>query len=207
MTATTTKTTTLGTMLLDGQRGDFAQALMGLYVAPCETALRVAYSRADEQNGPALCAATKRVVASVDEVSREADALRVSLAEEFLALALANALGTRERLAQIPLRAPLGWDRSPLDSLHIPGPEGVFLPEYNHMWGTIERHFGDLACLHNGEVWQYMGSFLHAQPVGWLHDFRHRHLPDSDGYTYVRIPASEGWQEVLRLVAVASDEG
>lgn len=74
--------------------------------------------------------------------------------------------------------------------------------EYDHAWGQILLEFGDFDCWHEGEAWQYMGSSV--KRGRWHHDFRHRLLPDSDGYTRRSYPASLRWNNERCAMAAES---
>ena len=61
-------------------------------------------------------------------------------------------------------------------------------PEWEYMWNWLENHPVNQGleeprvALHEGEAWQYMGSFKNKDKV--VHEFRHRNHPvTSNRYT------------------------
>lgn len=59
---------------------------------------------------------------------------------------------------------------------------------WSRVWGIIAERYGDFACLHEGEVWQYMGS-VSEDGSTWTHEFRHRAQPPAGERKYEKIPA------------------
>lgn len=61
---------------------------------------------------------------------------------------------------------------------------------WERAWQTIATMYGDVACLNEGEVWQYMGSVSFDDGATWEHQFRHRALPSHGGRRYENVPAA-----------------
>lgn len=61
---------------------------------------------------------------------------------------------------------------------------------WNAIWNRLGIMEGDLECLYNGEVWQYMGSKV--EDCKFVHTFRHRCHPKSNEreYRHIGIPIS-----------------
>ena len=47
-------------------------------------------------------------------------------------------------------------------------------PGWSRAWACLTAEFGDPACEHEGEVWQYMGTAIEGETG--RHEFRHRNL-------------------------------
>ena len=64
-------------------------------------------------------------------------------------------------------------------------------------WERAWSHFPDPVMAHqtSGECLQYMGSSQYPG-LGWVHVFRHRHVPGSGERRYWRVHASGGWRPV-----------
>lgn len=60
---------------------------------------------------------------------------------------------------------------------------------WDRMWVEIAKKYGGTRCDHEGEAWEYMGSFSEDTGVTWTHEFRHRALPPRVERTYERVPA------------------
>lgn len=75
---------------------------------------------------------------------------------------------------------------------------------WDRMWGEIAEAYGDASCLHDGEAWQYMGTYEDSGRI--VHEFRHRslngkrtlhHVPAETGdWTKAREPTAEEIAEV-----------
>ena len=67
--------------------------------------------------------------------------------------------------------------------------------EWENMWDNLaihpinEGYENPSIVLHNGEAWQYMGSFKQDNRI--IHEFRHRHHPRFERREYIKFPASE----------------
>ena len=81
-----------------------------------------------------------------------------------------------------------------IDSLPTPLMRGMdrTSPGWERMWGEIKAQYGDTVCLHDGEAWQYMGSYSEDGGATWHHEFRHRALPPLGRRTCVHVPALPG---------------
>lgn len=60
------------------------------------------------------------------------------------------------------------------------------------VWSVIAARYGSIACEHQGEVWEYMGTWTGARRMGGdapgtTHQFRHRNLRGL-GRVYVDLP-------------------
>ena len=68
-------------------------------------------------------------------------------------------------------------------------------PEWDFMWNWLANHplNKDIpeptTAEHEGEAWQYMGSFMQGERV--LHQFRHRFHPVTETRQSVSVSASE----------------
>ena len=62
-------------------------------------------------------------------------------------------------------------------------------PEWDAAWSA----FPDPSLANYGEVLQYMGT-VNAPQCGYVHEFRHRAMPDTNQRRYWRIPCTPGWQ-------------
>jgi hypothetical protein len=58
---------------------------------------------------------------------------------------------------------------------------------WGRMWGVIAERYGDTSCLHDGEAWQYMGTWTDNGWQTWEHEFRHRALPPEGTRTYCKV--------------------
>lgn len=58
---------------------------------------------------------------------------------------------------------------------------------WDRAWGEVAKKFGDTACEHDGEAWQYMGTYGPDGDV--THEFRHRALPPDGLRTLFHVPA------------------
>ena len=184
---------TLADLLRAGGRGDFAREL---YLAAQDLGNREqltrAFARADQHNRAALDQAYLRAtswrLSQVIRVEANGGGLPVlgpaslkllgkALRQEFLAVALAVvACGPASILARLPIRTPDGYDGREQE---LVGAEpGSII--WDRAWAVIARRYRDTACTCSccGERWQYMGSVRYSAPVGWAHQFRHRHLCD-----------------------------
>ena len=66
-------------------------------------------------------------------------------------------------------------------------------PEYKRAFFSDEVKYGPLAeCPDCGETWQYMGTVENGS--GYVHEFRHRHHPDTGGRLSARVPADPSWK-------------
>ena len=61
---------------------------------------------------------------------------------------------------------------------------------WERMWAVIAATYGDTVCAHEGEAWQYMGSFSEDDGATWTHEFRHRSLPPDGGRAYAKVPGT-----------------
>lgn len=65
----------------------------------------------------------------------------------------------------------------------------TFLPHtskgWKRVWEAIKAKYGDEECLHNFEVWQYMGS------IPTEHQFRHRSLNGKRVYEKIDVQADD----------------
>jgi hypothetical protein len=70
-------------------------------------------------------------------------------------------------------------------------------PEWDYMWNWLANHplnenTLDKSLAYNeesGEAWQYMGSFRQNKQV--VHEFRHRHHPESNKRELLKVKGSE----------------
>ena len=68
-------------------------------------------------------------------------------------------------------------------------------PEWERMWQSLgalkmNRSMPDPTvcfCNDTAEAWQYMGSYRLPRSRHWVHEFRHRHHPQTKDREYVRI--------------------
>ena len=72
-----------------------------------------------------------------------------------------------------------------------------WLRGWDRAWSEVAKKFGDTACEHDGEAWQYMGTYedrwAHG-PDDVTHEFRHRALPPDGLRTMSRVPAeTDDW--------------
>jgi hypothetical protein len=67
--------------------------------------------------------------------------------------------------------------------------------EWNNMWDMVASHPLNVdydnpsVLLHNGEAWQYMGSFKQDNRI--IHEFRHRFHPRFQRSEYLTFRASD----------------
>jgi hypothetical protein len=68
-------------------------------------------------------------------------------------------------------------------------------PEWEYMWEWLSDHPINeglelpWVALHEGEAWQYMGSYHHKGEV--IHSFRHRHHPKTLAIQNVSVKGSD----------------
>lgn len=184
---------TLADLLRAGARGDFARELfLAAEDLGNREQLTRAFARADQHNRAALDQAYLRATSwRLSQLIRvEAnggglpvlgpvllDLLGKALRQEFLGLQMADiACGRAEDLARLPIRTPDSYDGREEELLFVE-PGSII---WDRAWAVIERRFRETACTCSccGEGWQYMGSVRYAPPLGWQHQFRHRHLCD-----------------------------
>lgn len=72
-------------------------------------------------------------------------------------------------------------------------------PEWDYMWNWIAEHplnkdnAEPMVCSNEGEVWQYMGSFMNDNKV--VHEFRHRLHPVTGERAYLKLNGSPAFNE------------
>ena len=71
--------------------------------------------------------------------------------------------------------------------------------EWNDMWERLAQHpinegiEEPKVALHNGEAWQYMGSYKKADKV--IHQFRHRQHPAYNNRQQITLYASDKFSQ------------
>ncbi len=130
------------------------------------------------------------------EASRLAEALVRSLPGGTLDRLLVCLLDHKASLLRVPMSREPDADQATTPWL-TPQHRG-----WSRAWGEIARLFGDASCAHEGETWQYMGSFETA--VGVVHEFRHRALPPRGERHIARVPADPADYQPLEAASAGS---
>lgn len=66
---------------------------------------------------------------------------------------------------------------------------------WERAWNVVKAAYGDTACRHDGEAWQYMGSYMLGDENNAVHEFRHRALPPHGERTTHHVPAqADDWE-------------